>query len=482
MSEPVVFDLFNNFWALLLAVFNVSVAIFASAHAVLNKRDSRAAVGWVGVIWLSPIIGALLYVWLGINRIQRRAQRLRSHMPSSVASECPSEDEQATARCEHLTQLVRLVGHNTNRPLLDGNSVTPLVNGDEAFPAMLEAIDQAETSVTMCTFIFDNDRSGEAFTEHLQRATARGVEVRVLVDDMGSRYSWPSGMQLLEDAGIKSATFLPSFPPWRFRYSNLRNHRKIMVVDGKIGFTGGMNIREGNYVQPENKSSIQDVHFRLEGPVVQQLQEVFAMDWGFTTGEQIDGPQWFGTTAPRCDVLARVISDGPDEDIDRLQNVIQGALACARERVVIVTPYLIPDTPLISSINSASMRGVTVDILIPAKGNLRLAEWASMATVPQLVDSGCRIWLQPPPFDHSKLFVVDGLWSLIGSANWDQRSLRLNFELDVECYDRPLAKALEALTDQRILKSQQVTQEWIEARSLVGRIRNGVAWLASPYL
>lgn len=475
-------DLLNNFWAMLAAVLNVSVAIVASSHAVLNKRDSRAAVGWVGVIWLSPIVGALLYVWLGINRIQRRAQRLRSTPPSADSSACQSQEDQATSRCGHLTQLVRLVGHNTNRPLLDGNSVSPLVNGDEAFPAMLEAIDQAQTSVTLCTFIFDNDSSGKEFTEHLQRAQSRGVEVRVLVDSMGLRYSWPSGMTLLEDAGIKAAAFLPSFPPWRFRYSNLRNHRKIMVVDGKVGFTGGMNVREGNRLHLNPASPIQDVHFRVEGPVVEQLQEVFALDWGFTTGEQLEGAKWFAQTDAVGNVLARVISDGPDEDIDRLSNVIQGAMACARSRVVIATPYLIPDTPLISSINSASMRGVTVDILIPAKGNLKLAEWASIAILPQLVESGCRVWLQPPPFDHSKLFVVDSLWSLIGSANWDQRSLRLNFELDVECYDPSLAKSLESLADDRIQKSQQVTEEWVNSRRLISRIRDGVAWLASPYL
>ena len=347
---------------------------------------------------------------------------------------------------------------------------------------MLEAIERASKSITMCTYIFDSDRAGNVFANALRDAAGRSVEVRVLVDDVGSKYSWPPGIRLLAGSAAKVATFLPTIRPWWMRYSNLRNHRKLLVIDGTVAFTGGINIREGNYVDDPGRSPIRDVHFQIEGPVVHQLQEVFAVDWSFTTGEQLEGDIWYGTSEPQGKVLARAISDGPDEEIDRLHNTILGAISCASRRITIVTPYFIPDHALTSSLNTAAMRGIKVDIVLPQQGNLRLVQWASIATIPQVMESGCRIWLSPPPFDHSKLMIVDDEWTLIGSANWDQRSLRLNFELNVECYDAELARRLLALAEARIAVSSEFTPETLAAQTLPIRLRNNVARLASPYL
>ncbi|MDA1015600.1 MAG: cardiolipin synthase [Planctomycetota bacterium] len=478
-------EFLSQFWHWVVVAVDIFVAAVASGHVVLNKRDSRAACGWLGVIWLAPIVGTTLYLWLGINRIQRRAYRLRSRR---VAPRTPNStstaDWDGTASpspCGHLLPLVHLVQRITDQPLFDRNLVKPLINGDEAFPAMLAAIETATSSITLCTYIFDNDRAGREFADALKRAADRGVEVRVLVDAVGSRYSWPSGTRLLAGSRVDVAKFLPTLTPWRFRYSNLRNHRKVLVIDGAIGFTGGMNIREGNY-QDAGPQSIRDIHFQLEGRVVQQFQEAFALDWSFTTGELLEEDRWYQAQDSSGDVLARVISDGPDEDLDRLQYVIQGAITCAKSRITIVTPYFIPDYALISTLNMAALRGLVVEIVLPSQSNQRLVQWASMTILPQLLESGCRIWLSPPPFDHSKLMIVDGLWSLIGSANWDQRSLRLNFELDVECYDTDLASRLQSIADARIASSVRVTSDWLSSRGMLRRLRNGLARLASPYL
>ena len=383
----------------------------------------------------------------------------------------------------HLAALAEVVAVATGRPLLRGNRITPLHNGDEAYPAMIAAIDEARDSVLFSTYIFDNDRAGALFLEAFRRAIARRVEVRVLIDGLGARYSWPSVIAGLRAAGVRVARFLPKLIPTRFRYANLRNHRKIMVVDGRVGFTGGMNVREGCLLELNPRHPVRDLHFRVEGPAVAHLQEVLADDWAFITGELLQGPRWFPPPEPAGRALARGITDGPDEDFERLRMTLLGAITAARSSVIVVTPYFLPDATLVNTLNVAAMRGVQVDILLPAEGNLRVVQWASTAQLWQVLERGCRVWLTPPPFDHTKLMVVDGAWVLLGSSNWDPRSLRLNFEFDLECYDRGLAESLQQwLRDERLRQARPVTLAEVDGRSLPVRLRDGLARLLSPYL
>src|SRR5262249_3410500 len=174
-----------------------------------------------------------------------------------------------------------------------------------------------------------------------------------------------------------------------------------------------------------------------------QLQEVFASDWHFCTDEQIRGDAWFPRLESSGKIPARGIASGPDDDFEKLKMTYLGALTCARERVRIITPYFLPDTALVAALDAAALRGVQVDILLPVRNNLRLVQWASTAMLDQILEHGCRVWLNPEPFEHTKLLVVDGAWALLGSANWDPRSLELNFEFDLECYDATLAGQLE---------------------------------------
>jgi cardiolipin synthase len=265
-------------------------------------------------------------------------------------------------------------------------------------------------------------------------------------------------------------------------FINLRNHRKLLIVDGKIGFTGGMNIREGHMPSLYKDTGIQDMHFRLQGPVVAHLQEVFAEDWAFTTGEILDGEAWFPPLSPAGDLIARGIADGPDEDFEKLRTLLLGALACAQSSVRIMTPYFLPDQPLITSLNIAALRGVKVEIMLPAHCNLKVVQWASRALLPQLLQRGCRIFFTPPPFDHSKLMVVDEAWALIGSANWDPRSLRLNFEFNVEIYNKAFARSLHEFLGQKLARSHEITREELQQRPLAHQLRDGIAHLFSPYM
>ncbi|MBU8895859.1 PLDc N-terminal domain-containing protein [Corallococcus sp. M34] len=475
-----------SLWPHVVAILTVLVSVLATAHAVLHKRDVRATVGWVGVVWLVPVLGAVLYLLLGINRIRRRARSLtlrqeHGRYPSAPAAPPLTAEHVGLQQpaAAHLAPLVRLGDAVMHRPLLPGNQLTVLDSRTDAYPAMLEAIAQARHTLSLATYIFDNDPAGHLFVRALSAAVGRGVQVRVLVDAVGSRYTWPPIMGRLRRAKVPAARFLPSWAPYRLPFMNLRNHRKVMVVDGRVGFTGGMNIRK-DFLPGEHAA--RDLHFRLEGPVVGQLQEIFAEDWAFTTHEHLQGEAWFPVLEPRGSVLARGIPDGPDEDFETLRMVLLGALATAQKSVRILTPYFLPDAALITALNVATLRGVQVDVLLPERGNLPVVQWASTAQLWEVLRPGCRVFLTAPPFDHAKLMVVDGVWSLVGSANWDPRSLRLNFEFDVECYDPVLAAALGALIDARQRNARQLTLEEVDRRALPVRLRDGLARLLSPYL
>jgi cardiolipin synthase A/B len=481
-------DFLADFWPHVVAVTVVGVSLLAAAHAILNKRDSRAAIGWVGVIWLSPPIGAVLYYLFGINRIQRRAKLLRGDQEVRVLTPAPHAVadamfcEKLGAAAERFKPLVSLVGALAEHPLVGGNRVVPLFGGDEAYPQMLSAIDGARRSVSLESYIFDNDRVGRMFAEALGRAVRRGSEVRVLIDSVGSRYTFPSIVPLLRRLGVRVDRFMRTYVPKSLKYTNLRSHRKILVVDGRIGFTGGLNIREGAMLSLDPRAPLHDTHFRFEGPTVAHLQEVFASDWAFTTGEVLSGEEWFPPLESVGEVLARGIPNGPDEDIGEMRTTLIGALTCAHERVVVMTPYFLPDDAIAEALNVTALRGVQVDIILPEANNLALVKWASMAMLFQVLERGCRVWLSAPPFDHTKLMLVDDIWTLLGSANWDPRSLRLNFEFNVECYDRALAAELNKLVARRLEGARQVTLADVDGRALWMRIRDGVARLLSPYL
>ncbi len=470
-----------------ISAFDVAVSLAASAHVILNKRDTKAAIGWIGLIWLSPLLGTGLYVLLGINRITRRARSLRRRQArheSPPARPCPPEvlERTLTPAKHHLLPLARLVDGVALQPLLMGNEVEPLDGGDQAYPTMVQAIDEATRSVTLSTYIFNNDRAGTLFVDALKRAVERGVEVRVLIDGIGKRYSWPSVFGPLERAGVPVAVFLPTFTPVWFPYFNLRNHRKILVADGLVGFTGGMNILEDYFLEVGPRDPKRDLHFRIRGPVVSHMQRVFADDWVFCTDEYLRGERWFPAIDEVGEVLARGVSDGPDDDRDNLLNVILGALSCAESSVVLVTPYFLPDSRLVSALELAVLRGVRVDILLPRENNHKLVQWAATGELGNVLGGGCHVWSSPPPFDHTKLMIVDLAWTFLGSANLDPRSLRLNFELNIECYGPELAARLDRWFRDRLEDAVLVTAVSIEGRSLPVKLRDGAARLLSPYL
>ncbi|MBN8874040.1 MAG: cardiolipin synthase [Rhodospirillales bacterium] len=452
------------------------LAVCATVHILLTKREVASAVGWIGLVWLASFLGLAIYLVFGVNRVRRRARQVRGTAGDLEAGNRGHSLEVP----DGLAALGRGVGRITGAPLVRASDVVVLHNGDEAYAPMLAAIEAARHSVGLSSYIFRNDVWGGQFIEALIAAHRRGVAVRVLIDGIGGGWLLSPTYHRLRRAGVPAARFMHSPLPWRMPFINLRCHKKILVVDGTHGFTGGLNIGDENVAATRPAHPVQDMHFRIEGQVVGQLARAFAADWQFATGEELTGEAWFPRIQEEDGVLARVIDSGPDEDIEKVEFAVLQAVACARQTVQIMTPYFLPDERLVTALALAAMRGVAVEVILPERGNHILVDWASRANVGPLLDAGVRLSQSPPPFHHAKLMVVDGVWCLIGSCNWDIRSFRLNFELCVEIYDEGLARVLGAVMTGA--RGAALTAEDIARLPLPIRLRDAAARLMLPYL
>ncbi len=452
------------------------LAVCVTLHVLLHKRDVGSSVGWIGFAWFAPVTGSLSYMVFGVNRVRRRAQQMRPRDPRAGTA----GDDTAPAQDDHLDALRLGIGALTDRALLGGNGVRTYQDGDEAYPAMLAAIESAHASIGLSSYIFRADVWGRRFIDALAAAHQRGVAVRVLIDGIGGGWLLSPAYHRLRRMGVPAARFLHSSLPWRMPFLNLRNHRKILIVDGVTAFTGGINIADENVMAAHPKAPVRDTHFRIEGPVVRQLCDAFAQDWSFAAGEDLDSDAWCANPPAHGTAPARMIDSGPDKDIEKVEFAVLQAIACAQTSIAVMTPYFLPDERLITALSLAAMRGVAVDVVLPERGNHRMVQWATRANVGPLLSHGVHIWQGPPPFRHSKVMVVDGAWCLIGSCNWDIRSFRLNFEVCLEVYDASLAALLSGFMQQN--RGAAMTEATLENRSLPIRLRDAGARLMLPYL
>ncbi len=455
--------------------------IWAAGHALLYKREPRSALGWLAVCLLMPYIGPLIYVVFGINRISRQANHA-GRFPASAYSRATSGNRLEPEYSAAGGHFIRIADRVAHRPMVSGNRVDTYFSGEDAYAEMLTTIQRAEQRVYLASYIFYSDKTGKQFIKVLQDAAERGIEVRVLIDGVGELYSLPRVTRLLARAGVHHARFIPLrlIPP--SLHMNMRNHRKLLIVDSETGFTGGMNIGDHHIADRHGKTPVVDMHFRLTGPVVAQLEQAFAEDWHFATGQHISTSVTNTGATPAGPAACRVITDGPDDDLGKLALIIQAAISAAHRSVRIMTPYFLPTAEMIAAIKSATLRGVVVDIVLPAKSNLRYVDWATRNLLWEVLQWDVNVYYQPPPFAHSKLFIVDGQYAQIGSANIDPRSLRLNFEIAVEILDDDFAQRLAKHCDEVIGRSRRVTLQEVDGRGYLIRIRDSIAWLFSPYL
>lgn len=458
---------------------HIMMAVLASGHALLNKADSRGAFGWIALCIILPLAGPILYIIFGINRVNSAARRHYVTKLHKDSTDTVTEPEGTDFRP------ISMVGENiVKKGLSSCDEVLTLENGEAIYPAMLEAIENAKKYVLLCTYIFDRDDTGQQFIDALAAAKNRGLEVKVIIDGMGEWMSLRRVGGLLRKHNIEFARFNPItlLPP--SLNLNLRSHRKMLIVDDLYAFTGGANIGDRHLAMKEdNAHPVMDIHFRLQGRIVDELEWAFRRDWYYCTGTR-DVNAYLNSNPNKsvAPVWSRLVLDGPNKSLDRLNDLMMGVISSARTRVWIMTPYFLPTQDLIGALTAAHLRGVDVQILLPGENNIKPAHWASRNILRLLFETELFIAYQPPPFIHSKILLIDDQYSLIGSANMDPRSLRLNYELGVELFSEQTNRQLSEYFLKQRANATAVTKEDIANRSLPERLRDSIAWLFSPYL
>lgn len=464
---------------LLLSLTAIVMAGSASLHALMTKRDSKSALAWIAVSLVMPVAGPIIYLVFGINRIGPLArQNYQSNMPVDSGTEI--DDASVEARLPRA-----IVGHSvTGIGLRSCDSIEILENGEQSYPSMLADIHAATSRVFCSSYIFQSDDTGQAFLDAFIAARDRGVDVRILLDGLGSIAYPPLILRKLKKAKLPFLSFNPItlLPP--SLHINLRNHRKMLIVDGVSAFTGGQNISDRHLIErANNPKRARDLHFRLKGKIVDELERSFLKDWNHAAG--ILHPDAFAPSNHNkegSEIWTRLIPDGPNDDLDKLTKLLLGIMSTAKKRIWIMTPYFLPSLDLVGALIAAELRGVDVKILLPEKTNIHLAHWAALHNLRYILDRDLRVYLQPAPFIHTKAILVDDDYALIGSANLDPRSLRLNFELVVEVFNKTFASQLGEYFNARLADASLLDETRLKRLPRWMKVRNALAWLFSPYL
>jgi cardiolipin synthase len=478
-SNSIHFNL-GNFLA---AVAYIALSVGTTIHVLLNKDDIKSSIGWIALVFLSPSLGTVLYIFLGINRVKRRGARLRKK--SVPPGKYPNETTKNIY--ENLPvnykQFITFECNVYPQQFVLANSIKPLQNGVEAYPEMVKSILKTEKEVLISSYIFDCDTETDKFLEGFKTVIRNGASVKVLVDGIGTLKFFHRSIEkkLAKIKGLEYSVFLPPHIPVSMPFVNLRNHRKIMVIDGKIAFFGGMNLSKKNVLIDDLKNGVLDITFKIEGPIIKQILEVFESDWEFSTGKKFQSLSKNWTVAKIDAIPARVIPDGPNNKDGIIELIIHGAINAAIKKILITTPYFLPENNILTALKMAAMRGVDVEIVIPEKTDYTFISWAVEANFFYLVESGVKIYRTPRPFDHSKIFIVDDEWVFVGSANWDVRSFKLHFESNIEIFSKNLAKKLANIVEIKKKKATLTTLEECKKLSFLKRIRNNAYRLLTPY-
>lgn len=455
----------------------------AIARLLTSKREPSSTLSWLFFVTIVPIFGALLFFIFGPLRLERNAIKRKSKILSALPGQAVGDSETTELPTLPRTQntVFGLAKRISNFELTDGNSVQILADPADALREMEAAIDAAQTYVHLEYYIISSDEVTAQLFESLARARDRGVEVRVLYDSLGSLSLKRIYFRRLMEKGVKISGFLPfSLLPQRF-YVNFRNHRKILIVDGKTAFTGGANIGK-QYLGRPTESQWRDYTFRVRGPVCLQLEDVFAQDWHFTTEEDLGDDRYYPAAEKPGDAAVQVLESGPDTEFRNLHRALLMAINSAQKRVWLTTPYFVPDSAMMAALELAALRGVDVRLILPAKNDAPVVQWASRSFYESLFAAQIRVFEYEPRVLHAKTILLDDHWTMLGSANMDVRSFRLNFELNLLVYSLDLAKQMEELFLQDITQSKEIEPVAFARRSIGRQILENIARLLTPIL
>jgi len=471
---------FYSGWLLLL--LDLAIIVVLIPVVILQRRESGATLAWILVIVLIPFLGLLAFWLFGTTRLYlRRRKRSRAearlapalhklHLQSSTQLLVAGLPPSLLILAEKLDE----VGPQA------GNKITLLRQGKVAFDTLQAAIDQSVHHIHLVYYIWQPDATGMRLRDALIRACLRGVEVRLLLDDVGSRTAKQVFFQDLQAAGGLVKRFLPINPLSRQLSLNNRNHRKIMVVDGETGFTGGMNVGDAYAGLGE---PWRDLHARICGPVVHSLQEVFCQDWYHATAEDLVSAAYFPVIKVSGKVCAQLLASGPaDQRWRSIHTLLFAAINLAQQKVWIETPYFVPDPPILIALQTAALRGVDVRLLLPGRSDHPLVLHAGRSFLDQLLAAGVRVFEVQDAMPHAKTVTIDSTFSTLGSANMDQRSFRLNFEANLFFYGKDIACELEQDFLSFCSEASEVTVPTRQGISKRQRLAEGVGKVLAPLL
>ena len=490
-----------TYWVVLSTALHIVAFIGVTFHALQRRRNASATILWIFVAWSIPIVGPLCYLSFGIDRVPAKglrkkvanqamqAERKQRHGDSSpfiawhLDYRTNTESLQSTL-CRQLNASIDSL--LPEHPLLDGNHITPLVSGDQTYPLMLEAIRSAKNHIHLQSFIIHRDATGLQFLEELKAKALQGVKVRLMFDRFGSTHAYLTGMfrkyRRIENFQIHGWT--QANPLKRQFQINLRNHRKNLVVDGHISFFGGLNLATENTTTGRGEA-IRDYHFKVEGPLVHELQYSFLSDWFFMTDEPVESlitPDYFPNMLSIGQGRARIIDSGPSAPPGMVGETFFNAIVLAKEQILIVTPYFVPTIDLIKALRSAARRGIDVRIILPRQNNHLYAGMASKALYEELLESGVRIYQRPPPFIHAKAMLIDNTIALVGTANLDVRSLELNYESTVLIEDESTVNQLKDIVREDMGLSSEINlNQWLQ-RPRLHKLGENLCALMTPVL
>jgi cardiolipin synthase len=469
--------------------FLAAVALALIPLVVIRRKEPSSTIAWILTLLFLPAVGPILFLLFGRDRVRWPARRKRQAdalMGAMVVAETGNQGLDLSVGPVELNdlekQIFQLGSQLSQGVATNGNRVDVLVEGQVVYDTLGKAIDEARHHVHAEFYLIRNDQTGAWFRDKLAQAAKRGVEVRLLCDGYGCLALGRRWRRPLRRAGAKVGLFMP-MRSLLLQPVNLRNHRKIVVVDGRLALTGGVNI--GNEYRGEMRGigRWRDTHLCIEGPATAGLQRVFLQDWFFATGESVDAkryfPSWNGASGK---ATVAVVPSGPDTRTEAIHRLFFAAISGATERVWITTPYFVPDTALFVALQVAAMRGVDVKLILPSRSNHRVTFHAGRSYYEQLLEAGVHIHEYAPGMIHAKTMVVDGRIVLVGSANMDMRSFRLNFEVHTLLHDESTAKDLEARFLADLAETTPVTLASWSNRPFPWRVAEGAARLVSPLL
>ncbi len=479
------FIVFRNILSLVYMLMVLAVCIMV----VFENGNPLKTLSWLLVVLFIPVGGIVIYMVFGRNYRKQKIYKSKSIADSArladhadrqamLLSTVLAGESEAVRSKEHL---IHLMLKNNRSLLTHDNRLELLVNGIEAFPAMLDAIASARHFIHLEFYRFEPDRLGMKFSELMMRKAKEGVTVRVIYDDVGSWSIKKPYIRMMREAGVNIYPFMPVRFPILSSKINYRNHRKILVVDGRVGFVGGLNIADKYLDGLPHLGPWIDTHLRVEGEAVAALDRVFITDWDFVSGEELppDGSlEHVVPTGHRS--LVQVASSGPDTDWATIMQVYFSAIATARSSIYMTSPYFSPDESLLTALKTAALSGVDIRMIFPESSDSIIANWNTRSYIEELLDAGVGIYLYRNGFIHSKYLLVDNIFSSVGSPNLDVRSFDLDFEVTALIYDEEFAQRLGELFAEDLKNSVMITPEEWKVRRRRDRYKESVARIFGP--